>query len=379
MIKLSRVMLSGFISPYSNKRGIEKFRVCIPDGYGNQIRKQGFLSRQAAEDYITSTLTKQRPIQMGAILNRSMTFERLADEWLKDRKENGCEFQTLHRYESEIRLRLNPFFGRIKLVDLQKDHLRRFIQKQRNTGLSDSTINLSVAQLKQMLKFAEINDYMSNNGIRDLPPPPKKVKEATVWTQSEINYFLNATVKNKNHLLWKVAIYTGMRAGELAALKWDCVYPDHQLGDWKGWIDVRRTWEQKSRSIKEIPKNGYQRRIPMLPEIRDFFANRPQGETFVFGGNQPLESTHFARDLKREIVKYPNLPMITFHELRHSLCSNLESQGYPRRLVSHILGHRDLATTDRYSHVRDENVGFELVRCLRQPNQQNSNNFQTSV
>lgn len=379
MTKISDRIFDRYISAYQDRKGGTRYRVCLPDGIGNQIRKQGFLTSIAAKEFAIITLTKRKPTQVGASFTKQMTFSELASEWLLDRKHNRCEFQTLHRYESEVRLRLQPFFGKIRLADLQKDHLRRYIQQLRKEELSDSSISLSVAQFKQILKYAEVNDYVQVTGIRELPSPAKKQKEAEVWTDSEIEFFLEATKSHKNHLLWKFAIFTGMRSGEISALKWECVDPHRKLGDWTGVIEVRRTWEQKSRSVKETPKNGSSRVIPILPEIHGFLSNRPQGAVFVFGGDKPLESTHFARDLKRELEKYPNLPKITFHGLRHSLCTKLEANGYPRRLVSHVLGHKDLSTTDRYSHVRDEWIGNELSRCFRQKNQQNSNKVQDQI
>ena len=114
--------------------------------------------------------------------------------------------------------------------------------------------------------------------------------------------------------------------------------------------------------------------IPMAPEVREILLSleesRAVGE-FVFGVNQSIDTSHWDRDLKNEIKKYPVLPVLTYHELRHSFCSYLDATGMPRRIVAAIMGHKDLNTTNRYSHVNDQMVGAEYGRWLEQEVQKN--------
>ncbi|MFN3453707.1 MAG: tyrosine-type recombinase/integrase [Pseudobdellovibrio sp.] len=87
-------------------------------------------------------------------------------------------------------------------------------------------------------------------------------------------------------------------------------------------------------------------------------------------------SLHFNRHPQTAQKKLPQLPFIKFHGLRHSFCSYLDSTGMSRRIVSEIMGHRDLNTTNRYSHVNNKMLGYEVSRWLNSQSKQNSNNFE---
>lgn len=92
-----------------------------------------------------------------------------------------------------------------------------------------------------------------------------------------------------------------------------------------------------------------------------------------------MDPGHFSRLLKQELKRIPELKPIHFHGLRHTFCSFLDSTGMNRRIVSEIMGHRDLSTTDRYSHVSNQTLGYETTRWSQELSQQNSNNISLSV
>lgn len=117
-----------------------------------------------------------------------------------------------------------------------------------------------------------------------------------------MNFFLNSTTNSKWHQLWKFVLFTGLRAGEVAALKWDCIHLAMKSGNHVGYIKVKRSCAQKTKFISERTKNG------------------------------------------------------------------------DRRIVSEIMGHRDLNTTNRYSHVSNQTLGSEVTKWFEKQNQQHSNN-----
>lgn len=141
------------------------------------------------------------------------------------------------------------------------------------------------------------------------------------------------------------------------------------------YIEVRRTYDQKTLLVKDTTKNGDKRIVPLLPEAKEILhkldSNR-SGE-FVFGDGI---SPHFNRQFQTALKKVPQIPMISFHGLRHSFCSHLDSTGMPRRIVSEIIGHRDLNTTNRYSHVNNQMLGTEMSLWLEKQSKQNSNKLE---
>lgn len=197
-------------------------------------------------------------------------------------------------------------------------------------------------------------------------------KPPVFWDVGEFNYFLNANQQSKYHNLWKFVLYTGFRASEVGGLKWDCVHFDMQSGQYIGFVTVRRTTEQKTRKLSERTKNGFQRTIPLLPDAKDILLNMKlsaEGE-FVFGGARPIETSHLSRMLANDLKKIPNIKSVTFHGLRHSFCSYVDATGLPRRIVSEIMGHKDMNITNRYSHVSSQTMSNEVSHWLTRQNQQ---------
>ncbi len=243
--------------------------------------------------------------------------------------------------------------------------------------VSTYNINSAVTIFKMIVKQAVEDDYMSLNDILTVKTPRHKAKEPRFWDHKEMIFFLNATSQSPHHNLWKLVLYTGLRAGEVTGLKWDCVHLDLEVGGHRGFIEVKRTCAQKTRVISDRTKNGDRRMISIFPQIREMMIKMQRTATgeFVFGGDAPIESSHWNRTLQAELRRIPQIKKINFHGLRHTFCSYIDSTGMNRRIVAEIMGHRDLSTTDRYSHVSNQTLGSEVSRWAEKQIQQNSNNI----
>ena len=126
---------------------------------------------------------------------------------------------------------------------------------------------------------------------------------------------------------------------------------------------------------RKYKTNGDRRMIPIFPQIKDLLIemkSQAAGD-FIFGDSEPIETSHLNRLLQSELKRIPELKKINFHGLRHTFCSFVDSTGMNRRIVSEIMGHRDLSTTNRYSHVSNQTLGSEVSKWFENQNQQNSN------
>lgn len=368
-----------FVKSYSNDSG-QFWKTVIPDGHGGQIRKQGFISKSDATAYTVKkymgVLSQARGVRS---INVSILFKSYSLEWLEAKRRNGLAESSKMRYKDEIEYRLNPFFGPFKINDLEKHHLRNFITEEQAKGTSSALLRYAVTIFKSIMKCAESEDLVSHKGISLVSTPKQKKAEIEFWDNSQIQYFLNATRESSMHDLWNVTLFTGMRAGEIAGLKWDCVHLEKTYGGYSGAIEIKRSYNQKTRQMQETTKNGDRRIIPILPQIREVLLRlkeKAEGE-YVFGGKMHLDSSHFSRLLTAEVTAEMKIPKISFHKLRHSFCSYLDSTGMNRRMVSQIMGHRDLSTTDKYSHVNDQMLGNEMNRWLETQIQQKTNNLRS--
>lgn len=366
-----------YVFEYSNNRG-SFFKVVMSDGRGGQIRKQGFISKIDAIEYAVKKYGEILTSRGTRIVNNQIRFHDYAKSWLLDKGNSGLRESTIDRYNDELRLRLIPYFGHYKLVDLEKIHLRNFIADFQRAGVKMSAIVPAVGLFKSIIRQAESDDLIPYRGISQIPTPRYKQKEPKFWDRDQIHQFLEATKNHKYHALWKLTLFTGMRAGEISGLKWDAVHLDKTLGGHTGFIEVKRIYNQNSEKMEETTKNGSERLIPLLPEAYEALSllqKLPNKGEFVFGGNRNLNSRHFSYQLKVAIKRNTDLPVINFHGLRHSCCSLLDSSGMSRRVVSEILGHKTAAVTERYSHVSKQVLGDEVLRWIKMQSQQKTNNF----
>lgn len=367
-----------FVKPYSNGSG-SFWRVIVPDGRGGQLRRQGFLDKKSAIDFAADKYLKILSRVRGVASHiEHYTFKDYSLKWLEFKKRDGLAESSAMRYADDIQNKLIPYFGHFKLIDLEKHHLRNYIEDQQLQDVKSASLAYSVSVFKSILRQAEVDDLMPMKGITNIPTPRHKKAEPRFWDQKQIMFFLEAAKSHRHYDLWKLALFSGMRASEIAGLKWDCVHLDKNFGSYTGAIEIKRIYNQKTRRIEETTKNGDRRVVPLLPESKEVLSRlkaSAKGE-FVFGTNAPLDSSHFTRQLQSALKNLPLLPKISFHGLRHSFCSYLDATGMSRRIVSEIMGHRDLNTTNRYSHVSNQMLGLETQRWLNSQSQQKTSKLE---
>ncbi len=357
-----------YVQSYNTKKGL-RWRVAVSDGKGGQLRHQGFIDKLSAlafaKEKFKSVIMKDPVLSYG--LEANVTFEKYASIWIEQKKTNGMANRTISRYSDMIKLYVTPFFDCFKISEIQKVHMKKFIQYLHDEKVSSYNCKSSVIIAKMILRQAFEDDYLADMGALAVKTPKHRSKEPKFWDYQEFTFFLNASRNSKSYNLWKFILFTGLRAGEVAALKWDCVHLDMKVGEHIGYITVKRTCEQRSKAIFERTKNHQRRVIPILPEARDLLLElaEKKSEEFVFGGREPIDIAHLSRELAKELENIPQVKKITFHALRHSFCSFVEATGMNRRVVAEIMGHKDLNTTNRYSHISNQALSSETSKWIK--------------
>lgn len=371
MIKKKNVIK--FIKKYNTNRG-DRWRVIMSDGHCGQIRKRNFISEEDAVSYAIAKYESVLSGKFNTHIVRKYTLNEYSMIWLSQKARIGLTGRTINRYKDIIRIYICRFLGEIYLHEITKTHIRNFIAEMQDRSVTSYNVNSAITIVKMILRQALEDDYIQATNVLTVRTPKHNAKNPEFWDYSEIKFFLNASIHSENYNLWKFVLHTGMRASEVAGLMWDCVHFDMRSGDHVGFITVKRTCEQKTKIISERTKNNERRMIPIFPQIRDMLIEmklKAQGE-FVFGGDKPIETSHLSRVLKQDLKQIPNLKRITFHGLRHSFCSFIDSTGLPRRIVAEIMGHRDLNTTNRYSHVSNQTLSNEVCNWLEKQSKQES-------
>ena len=140
-----------------------------------------------------------------------------------------------------------------------------------------------------------------------------------------------------------LAVQTGLRFGELIALRWE----DVNLRE--GLLIVNRSIV---RNIEGSPKNNKMRTLPLTSGVMNMLSNRLKVSEYVFYDQEgfPLKYNACLRNLHK-ICQIAGLRRISWHKLRHSFASHLASRSNSIVAIKELLGHSDIKTTMRYAHI----------------------------
>lgn len=219
------------------------------------------------------------------------------------------------------------------------------------------------AELRRAFERARRMGIVATNPVEATERPRPARKPLPTWTDEEVARFLEATYRHPKGLVFRFALLTGMRQGEVLGLTWRCVDLDRGLvhveadlerlpgGEWRlGAVKTPR-----SRRTVALPQ-------PLVRDLRRWKAEqaeqrllagpRWQDHGLVFTGplGQPLWPQHLTtRDLPA-ICADAGVPVVRFHDLRHAHVTLLVRRGVPVRVVADRVGHsRAGFTLDRYS------------------------------
>lgn len=282
-------------------------------------------------------------IKMEQKFNRSLypLWPEIVDRFIEHFKNRGIANNTIYNYQTGLYAHTVKRWGKKQVNEITTSEIRELILDQ----LSD----LSEASRKNVLKYIRAAfTYAVDTGIVLRDPTPKlKFKKAlkikSVLKENEILHLLKMA-KEKNHpwfAIWAVALYTGLRNGELYALKWNMVDMN------KRQMIISLAWNQKN-GFKET-KSGDDRIVEiaesLLPLIEELYRNRITD--FVLPRIEAWDKNEQARIL-RAFLEELSLPRIRFHDLRASWATVMLSKGVEPIKVMSMGGWRDLKTMQIY-------------------------------
>ncbi|MBI2377528.1 MAG: site-specific integrase [Deltaproteobacteria bacterium] len=307
------------------------------------------------------------------------TFAELCDEWMAVRAANK---RSKKSDESIIRAHLRPAFGNETLITaIDFARIERF--KAERAASHPNTVNHQLRLLSAMLRHARDIDWLvAAPKVRQHKVPLVSKDFRYLRTKKEIRRFLLAARELDQEAaglgeplavletLYTFAILTGLRCGELAALRWE----DIDLG--RRLIHVQRSWDGPT-------KNGDSRFVPvvdaLLPMLRGWKLRA--GTPLVFPNSRGTMFSESARVFQDRLhvtlarAEFPEsrekgriIRHITFHGLRHTFASHWMMEGGDIFRLQKILGHRNVQMTQRYAHLAPEAfaadhgrfAGFEL-------------------
>lgn len=332
-------------------------------GKRQQKTKGGFKKKKDAEAALLQILKELEENEY--IQQSNQLFSSYIDEWFEHyakRVKETTAFSRKHTVEKHLK-RENPFQHK-PLSKITSKDIDTLYNIKLDEGYSTNTIRKIHQMLHQALEQAVNWNMIKSNPVSKVTPPSIKTKDIKIWSFDEVHTFLAESRKSRHYIMFLLAIYTGMRKGEILGLKWSD-------------IDFEKKVIKVVRSVSLITGVGYifttpktKKSIRQVP-IPDFLIDellahkKTQEEWKAQSGEQFQEldlvistkngSIQDPRNVLREmrkICKNAKVTNIRFHDIRHTHASILIAEGVDIVKVASRLGHTNpRITLEIYAHL----------------------------
>jgi integrase len=335
----------------------------LADGRRERVRKVSPVqTRRGAEEFerqIRQALLDGSYFKPAEEVKEVPTFDGFKDRFLTYSEVNNKP-STVYAKRWMLKTHLSPFFGKKKLADIGPAEIEDFKAKKLSEGQSKKSINNHLAALRKLLNLALEWEV--------IPRAPKvkafKVKNEYITEDQFLTFDEAERVVGAAALEWRTfiitALKTGLRVGELLALKWE------DLDLVAGQLVVRRTlWHNQ----EGPPKGGRNRKVPLSDDaVAVLKAHRHLKGPYVFCETDGRRLTHSrVKDVVPSTCRKAQLAKrLTTHGLRHTFASHLVMRGVSLMAVKELLGHESIEMTLRYSHLSPD-VKRDAVKLLDVP------------
>lgn len=281
-------------------------------------------------------------------MNKKKTFHEVSEIWC-DAKRPIVKHSTMCTYLLTLQIHLLPRFGAMEIIT--EHDVQQFVIDKCTVGLARKTVRDMVAVLKSVIKYGSKHgifhfgeweiEYPTHAGNRLLPT--LSLNHQRILMRHLIE---QPTPQNIGVLL---ALCTGMRIGEVCALKWEDVDFIQKIVTVRHTIGRIYNCELKSTErIHSSPKtkNSY-REIPISKQLFQALKTvRKQSRSpYVVGTSSQSKEPRSYRDYFGRLLKRLNIPHLVFHGLRHTFATRCIESQCDYKTVSVILGHSNVATT----------------------------------
>lgn len=358
---------SGNIRQRSDGRWEARYIVGRDAGTGEFIRKSVYGS--SAESVSKKLRAATAAIDEGTYIEPSkMELKKWLGIWLNDYCIDVKE-RTRITYKSAVNTHIVPSIGAVPLDELQSHIVQRFINSlaSQTPELSPKTIKNIHGTLHRALEKAVQLRYMRNNPADNCNLPRIEKKEISFIAGQDLARFLEVIRGNRFEGMFIIAVFTGMRQGELLGLCWDAINfkqgtikVKRQLQLIQGQYKLVTTKSSKPRTITppeyvmNVLKAQKNRQLEYMLKAGQLWNNPDQ---FVFTDEigQHIARNTLYMNYKR-LLKQAGLPeTLRFHDLRHSYAVFALENGDNIKEVQEALGHYSSAfTLDTYAHVSEE-------------------------
>jgi len=353
---------SGHVYRHEGRRGpVWRALYRLPDGRrvhrtlgpawtGRGRPPAGYFTKRLAEDWLREILDQARRGTLPGMVRTGVTFADACEDYLAHKEaDRRLKPTTLRDYRSTVTFHLLPAFGALPVEDITPDMVETWKLTLR---MSNATKIKILTILYGVMERARKRHRLPTNPVREVEKPRREGgqgDELQFYSPEEVHALVRAAETEQDAALFLTAAFTGLRRGELVALRWrDVDFPN----------SVIRVAGSYSEGHLTRPKSNKVRSVPMAPEVATELAKLGQrdrstaDDDLVFPGTTGayLDASALYRRFMAA-ARRAELRRLRFHDLRHTFGTTMAAN--PRidmRRLQEWMGHADISTTLRYSH-----------------------------
>ncbi|TWI74361.1 site-specific recombinase XerD [Desulfobotulus alkaliphilus] len=283
---------------------------------------------------------------------KAITFGEVWEKnYLPQAKADRGEASTL-REENLYALWIKPVLGDKPISEIVPLHLEKIKSNMRSEGKAQRTIQYALAVTRQVFNHAKRHSLFNGDNPVGKVKIPSEDNRRTRFLSHEEAALLLEEIKRRSVDVYQqclLALHTGMRAGEIFSLTWECVDLKNEI------LLLKQT------------KSGKDRMAYMTPQVKEMLQSRNSADTepgsLVFPGRNGVEIKQVSDTFNRAVnalgfnegVTDPKAKVV-FHTLRHTHASWLVMNGTDLYTVKELLGHSDFKMTARYAHLGENTL-----------------------
>lgn len=314
-------------------------------------------------------------------------------EWLLlylDEIRNDITINTYNNYNSYIMKHILPSLGQMKLIELTAPIIKQYIIDKLNNGririrgdkigLSIKTVKEHYVLLKKALNKAVEEGEMLFNPCMGVSFPKdikSEIQPLEQEDQEKMETHIQPEFKANSFLTVKIALYAGLRNGEVCALQLKDIDLKNHLIHITKTLYRARTENGRTEIRIGTTKNKRKRYVPITKELEkdllvylnsmpEEMRNDPEQFLFVNNKGRALEPKSLLYHFKK-LLKKCGLSNIRFHDLRHTFATRCLECGIELKIVSKMLGHSSIQiTADLYTHVTNKTMCYAMIKLNKQ-------------
>ena len=318
------------------------------DVNGKAIRKSFYGAKQSEvklkyKEYLKST---------EILLDKMMTVKEWAERWLNIYKKGKISYKSYYNYTLYLDSHIIKSIGTLLLDEVRPVHIEKLFKDKQN--LSYSAKHHILIILRSMFKSAIKNKLCKIDPSADIVIIQEAKASPAIFSPDDITAILTAAQNHKYGFYIQALLYSGMRLGELLALRWVDVDFENDLIHIRGAVALSESgWIMKS------TKTGKERYVGITDNYKEIllkeFKNK-SGEFVLNGDNNGFLRLHQFDYRYRKFFKDSKLKYLSPHKCRHTYATSLVKGGADLRTVQALLGHTKINTTQIYTQVDSDMI-----------------------